>query len=159
MKKASRSEDSGKNDGRIMAIDLGEKRIGVALSDPTHILARSLTVIPRKSRNEDFRRIQHLVDEHHVLRLVVGLPTLLGGGEGQKAAWVRDYAEQLARTLSLEIVYWDESFTTVDAEKSLRLRGISKEKRRDRVDAVAAAFILQSYLDGLQSREFGQSIL
>jgi len=153
------TDGSGGSDetfGRIMALDLGEKRIGIALSDPSHILARSLAVIPRKSRSEDFHRIREFVEKHRVLRLVIGLPTLLAGGEGQKAAWVRDYADHLSRTLSIEIVFWDESFTTVDAEKSLRLRGISKGKRRERVDAVAAAFILQSYLDGLQSREFGQ---
>jgi putative Holliday junction resolvase len=79
--------------------------------------------------------------------LVIGLPLTLGGEEGQKAAWVRDYAADLGRHIDVPIVFWDESLTTVEAEASLRAQGRRGRKLKARVDAVAAALILQSYLD------------
>ena len=135
--------------GRILALDLGEKRIGVAVSDETRTIARSVATLTRRSRLEDFERIRELVDEHAASLLVVGLPLLASGEEGEKAAWVRDYASDLQRSLGLTIQFCDESFTTVKAEASLRERGIRGRRCRQRIDAVAAAFILQSYLDSL----------
>lgn len=132
---------------RILALDLGEKRLGVAVSDETRTVARSVTVFERSSRLADFERIRQVVDEYGVNLLIVGLPILVSGEEGDKAAWVRDYAGELERNLGVEIKFWDESYTTVQAEASLRERGIHGRRRRKRVDAVAAAFILQSYLD------------
>jgi putative Holliday junction resolvase len=130
-----------------MAIDLGDKRIGIALSDPTWMVASSHSVIKRSSRKSDFAKIEHIVLEQDVVRIIVGLPTLPSGEEGTRAAWARDYAADLANSTSIEVDVWDESLTTVDAEESLRNRGISRERYRDMLDAVAAAFILQSYLD------------
>jgi putative Holliday junction resolvase len=130
-----------------MALDLGEKRIGVAISDETRTIARSLAVLKRKSRKADFERIGRIVVEQGVSLLVVGLPVLNSGEEGQKAAWVRDYAGEMHQELALPVTFWDESYTTVQAEASLRERGIHGRRRRKRVDAAAAAFILQSYLD------------
>jgi putative Holliday junction resolvase len=132
-----------------MAIDLGDKRIGIALSDPTWMVASSHSVIKRSSRKSDFAKIEHIVLEQDVVRIIVGLPTLPSGEEGTRAAWARDYAADLANSTSIEVDVWDESLTTVDAEESLRNRGISRERYRDMLDAVAAAFILQSYLDYL----------
>ena len=133
--------------GRILALDLGEKRIGIAISDETRMIARSLEVMERRSRLADFERISQIVDEQGVSLLIVGLPLLASGEEGEKAAWVRDYTLDLQRNLGLAVHFWDESFTTVQAEASLRDRGVHGRHRRRRVDAVAAAFILQSYLD------------
>jgi putative Holliday junction resolvase len=133
--------------GRLMALDLGEKRIGVALSDQTHSFARAFSVFKRKSRIEDFERIRQIIDDKKVNLLIVGLPISASGVESVKAAWVRDYVADLENYISIEIELWDESFSTVDAEASLRSRGIKGRKRRERVDSVAAAFILQSYLD------------
>jgi putative Holliday junction resolvase len=133
--------------GRVLALDLGEKRIGLALSDEGRVLARSLAVLKRGSRLADFERISRIVDEQAVNLLVVGLPVLLSGQEGTKAAWVRDYAADLANRLGLALVFWDESFSTIAAERSLRERGKRGAKQRQWVDAVAAAMILQSYLD------------
>ena len=132
---------------RILALDLGEKRIGVAVSDETRTIARSLTVLKRKSRKADFERIGQIVGEQGVTLVVVGLPLLASGKEGEKASWVRDYSDELQRALALPIEFWDEGYTTVQAETSLRERGIRGKRRRQRVDAAAAAFILQSYLD------------
>jgi putative Holliday junction resolvase len=149
---ASAQEHSPTPGGRIIALDLGEKRIGVAISDEGRTLARSLTVLKRKSRLEDFERIGRLAGESSVALLLVGLPLLPSGEEGEKAAWVRDYSADLARHLALPVELWDESYTTVRAEASLRERGIHGKRRRQRVDAAAAAFILQSYLDAQATR-------
>jgi putative Holliday junction resolvase len=133
--------------GRVAALDLGEKRIGVALSDPTRTIAAAHAVLNRKSRAEDFARYARIIAEQRVTLLVVGLPITLGGEEGERAAWVRDYAADLARRVEVPIVFWDESLTTVEAEAALRAQGRRGKKLKERVDAVAAALILQSYLD------------
>ncbi len=130
-----------------MALDLGEKRIGVALSDPTRVIASAHSVLTRKSRLEDVARYAHLIAENNVTLLVMGLPITLGGREGERAAWVRDYAADLAERLPVPIVFWDESLSTVEAQAALRAQGRRGKKLRERVDAVAAAVILQSYLD------------
>ena len=133
--------------GRILALDLGEKRHGVAVCDPTRTIAQALTVIKRGSRKEDYARIGTLLGEQKANLLLIGLPITLGGKEGSKAAWVRDYAAELGETIDVPIEFWDEALTTVEAEASLKARGIRGKKKKQRVDAVAAAFILQNYLD------------
>lgn len=148
----------GKTVGRILALDLGEKRIGVALSDEGRLLARSYAVLRRGSRLADFEKISHIVDEQAVNLIVVGLPVLLSGEEGAKAAWVRDYANEMAQRLGLDLVFWDESFSTVEAERSLRARGKKGPRQRQWVDAVAAAMILQSFLDA-QRPDTGMGLL
>lgn len=132
---------------RILAIDLGDKRIGIALSDPTWTIAAGYGVINRSSRQSDFDKIGHIAQENSVFKIIVGLPTLPSGEEGTRAAWARDYASALARALGIQVKLWDETLTTVDAEASMRARGYSSKRRRENVDSVAAAFILQSYLD------------
>jgi putative holliday junction resolvase len=134
-------------DGRILALDLGEKRIGVAVSDETRTIARSHSVFKRTSRLADFEKIGRIIDEEGVTLVVVGLPVHLDGREGQKAAWVRDYTAALANHLNVTTDFWDEALTTVAAQESMRQRGQSRKKQRQWIDAVAAAFILQSYLD------------
>ncbi len=130
-----------------MAIDLGEKRIGIALSDESRIVAKAHTVLSRKSRKEDFRRYAAIIADQQIALLVMGLPIPLSGVEGQRAAWVRDYTADLARHIDIPIEFWDESFSTKQAETSLRVRDQRGKKFKQRLDAVAAAFILQDYLD------------
>ena len=134
--------------GKIMAIDLGEKRIGIALSDESRTIAKAHTILSRRSRKEDFRRYAEIIADQQVTLLVMGLPIPLSGIEGQRAAWVRDYTADLARHIDIPIEFWDESFSTKQAEASLRMRGQRGKKIKQRIDAVAAAFILQDYLDG-----------
>ena len=134
-------------EGRAMSLDLGEKRIGVALSDATWTIARSFAVLNRGSRLKDFERIGRIIDEHGVSLLIVGLPSLPSGSEGSMASWVRDYSADLSSHLEVEVRLWDESFSTFDAKASLRARGVKIKRRRGHVDAIAAAFILQSFLD------------
>jgi putative Holliday junction resolvase len=136
-----------KTRGRVMALDLGEKRIGVAVSDPTRTIASPYMVLNRKSRAADFARLARLIDEQQITLLVVGLPITLGGLEGERAAWVRDYAADLGSHIAIPIVFWDESLTTVAAEAALHAQGRRGKKVKERVDAVAAALILQAYLD------------
>lgn len=133
--------------GRVLALDLGEKRIGVAVSDATRTIATPLAVVKRTSRQADFAAIGRLLAEQQANLLVVGLPVMLDGREGEKAAWVRHYAADLQAQLGIPLAFTDEAFTTVQAENSLRDRGQTGRKIRQHVDAVAAALILQSYLD------------
>jgi putative holliday junction resolvase len=147
---AGRTSSSGRVErprGRVLALDLGEKRIGVAISDETRTIARSHSVFKRTSRLADFEKIGRIIDEEGVTLVVVGLPVHLDGREGQKAAWVRDYTAALANHLNVTTDFWDEALTTVNAQESMRQRGQSRKKQRQWIDAVAAAFILQSYLD------------
>lgn len=133
--------------GPVAALDLGEKRIGVALSDSTRTIASPHSVVRRASRAEDFGRFAALIETHRVSLIVIGLPITLDGQEGQRAAWVRDYAGDLGLHIDIPIEFWDESLTTVAATDALHTQGRRGRKLRDRVDAVAAALILQSYLD------------
>lgn len=130
-----------------MALDLGEKRIGVAISDEMRLIARSYAVVERTSRKADFAQFAQIVSAEGVEGLVVGLPVELDGAEGPLALWVRDYARALGRHLGLKVHFWDETFTSKQAGASMRARGIKARDQKDWIDAVAAAFILQDYLD------------
>jgi putative Holliday junction resolvase len=136
---------------RILALDVGERRVGVAISDPTGALARPLQVLERGSREKDFATIADLVAEHDVGLVVVGMPFSLDGTEGPQARRIASYAEGMADHLPIEVILWDERFTTAEAEEILRQSRSEKKRRRARssgeLDAIAAAVILQSYLD------------
>ena len=141
---------------RYLALDLGDRRIGVAISDTSGMLARPLEVFIRTSRVADFAHISDLIAQHEVGALVVGLPISMDGSEGRQAAWVRNYSAALAETLSIPLYLWDERLTTEEAIDIMRTQG--KKPTKDWIDAVAAAVILQSYLDNHaipQSGEWG----
>lgn len=139
--------------GRILALDLGEKRIGVALSDPLQMLARPLAVIQRKSRSEDFSAIGRLAAENQVTLVVCGYPLSLDGSEGPQGRRIRRYAERLAETLPVPVELWDETYSTVEAESVMQVsrKRMTPQERREWVDAVAAAIILRGYLDSLSA--------
>lgn len=132
---------------RIMALDMGEKRIGIAISDETQLLARSYEVLPRTSRKADFARLKEIACAEGIGFFVVGLPLTLDGAEGPLVPWIRDYAAALAEELQLPYAFWDETFTSQQASASMRARGTKARDQRSWIDAVAAAFILQDYLD------------
>jgi putative Holliday junction resolvase len=134
-----------------MALDVGERRIGVAVSDELGAIATPLTTVRRGQG--DLTAIGDLVREWHVSRLVVGLPTGLSGREGPQAALVRTFAAKLEETLApaVKLVYWDERLTTAIAERSLVATGTRRERRKEQIDAVAAAVLLQSYLDAVRA--------
>lgn len=131
--------------GRIMALDVGGKRTGVAVADELGIVATPIGYVTRGVG--DRAAFQELIDHWRVDALVVGLPTSLSGQEGPQAADVRTYANALAKDLSLPLDFWDERLTTTIAERALIAGGHRRNRRKERVDAVAAAIILQGYLD------------
>ena len=136
---------------RVLALDVGERRIGVAVSDPTGSLARPLRTLVRGSREEDVTAIAALVAAESAELVVVGRPLSLDGSEGPQARRIARYAEALAAHLPIPVVLWDERYTTTEAEEILRQSRGEKQRRRARaagdLDAIAAAVILQSYLD------------
>ncbi len=131
---------------RVLGLDVGSVRIGVALSDPLGLTAQPLTVIDvRKAPPED--RVRALCDEHEVQELVVGLPLRLDGSEGLAVQAVRKFVDKLKTKVSLPIELWDERLTTAQAERVMIGGGVRRKERRERIDQIAAALILQSYLD------------
>jgi putative Holliday junction resolvase len=139
---------------RLLGIDHGLKRIGVALSDPLGIIATPLTVLQATPKAEVLTRLAALVEEHAISKIVVGLPTDSEGHIGPQARTVLRWARQLAGTVSVPIVLWDESYSTADATATRRGKKHGRE-----LDAVAAAVILQSYLEARRStHEPGQPI-
>ncbi len=130
--------------GRALCLDVGERRIGVAVSDAEGWLASPLLVLERRGPERDFARIAALVTEHGAERVVVGLPRSLDGAIGPQARRVQRWTDRLRPHLSVPIVYWDEQFSTAEAQ---RLLAALPAHRRPGVDAAAAAVILQDYLN------------
>ena len=131
---------------RILGLDPGERRVGVALSDPTGTIASPHSVIDRRSV-ELADAVRMLCEENDVQRIVIGLPTGLSGVEGPSAKAARAMGNAVADATDLPVEYQDERFTTVTAEAALLEGGVRRSKRRDVRDKVAAAVILQTYLD------------
>lgn len=134
---------------RILALDYGSKRIGIALSDELGITARGLATINRKGRAQDIEKISRLVEEYGVEKLVIGYPLRLDGTEGIQCEKVSRYADILSSSLSIPVIKWDESLSTKEAETTLIEADIKPRKRRELVDKVAATIILQGYLNNL----------
>jgi putative Holliday junction resolvase len=130
-----------------MALDVGEKRIGIALSDPMKLIASPLTVIPGTEEKTTVGTILELTRQHQVERIVMGLPRSLSGGIGPQAQRVQQFGEELSRHTRIPVVYWDERLSTIAADKVMAAALIKRESRKARRDAIAAAFILQGYLD------------
>ncbi len=136
---------------RILALDPGSKRIGVALSDELGWTAQPLETYERRSVAEDVTHIQQLVRQHHVRRVVMGLPVRMDGRAGPEAESVRLFLETLERALDVPVIAWDERLTSKAAEKMLIDADVSRKKRKGAVDRIAAAILLQSYLQSLSS--------
>jgi len=132
---------------RVMGLDIGSVRIGVALSDETGFLASPYSVIQRRSTKEALRAIVSTVVETEAGLVVVGLPVSLDGQLHAQALSVQSFAEKLRLRLGVPLVYADETLSTVRAEELLRDQGVSPSRRRERIDSAAAAVILQDYLD------------
>ena len=134
---------------RAVGIDLGEKRIGVAISDSGGSLATPYEVVTRTgSRDEDHRRIKAIVEEVEAEIVVVGLPLSLDGTEGKAAQGARQEAEAIGQTISVPIELHDERLTTLEAERILKEQGLDAAERRNVVDKVAAAILLQAWMEG-----------
>lgn len=132
---------------RIMALDYGSKRIGVALSDPTGTIASPLEFIPAKPEDRFMDRLRQLIAEHQVRRIVLGMPRNMDGSYGPAAEAVRAFADRLRAAIDLPLVFWDERLTTAMANRFLIEGNMSRRRRKGKVDQTAAAILLQSYLD------------
>ena len=135
----------------ILGLDIGDARIGVAISDELGIAAHPLCTIARKNRKADLAALHALIMAHKVERVVIGLPLRLNGEVGIQAEKVKKFAAVLERTIDLPICFWDERFTTVEAEQILRHTKKRGKKRKQIIDQVAAVLILNGYLEELQN--------
>lgn len=138
--------------GRLLALDLGSVRVGVAVSDPLGLTASPSGWFPRRGPVKDVAAVRDLVVEHEAVGVVVGHPLRLTGEAGDTARESEAFAERLrAGGIDVPVILWDERLTTVQAERAMIEGGVRREKRRGAVDAVAAAILLQSYLDAAGS--------
>lgn len=139
---------AGRNPGkRILALDLSGRRIGLAVSDPLGIIAQGLPTLVRTRKAGDLAAVARVAAQYEVSRIVVGLPLLPSGEEGPEAAAARRFARELARHTGLPVILHDERFTTRQAERVLRAASVKPRRGEFAVDRLAAALILQSYLD------------
>ena len=136
--------------GRILALDVGGKRIGVAMSDPDRLIASGQPTITGKSQQQVFEHIRKLVHDYEVGEIVIGMPLTLRGEVGPQAEIVQAFSKGLAKFVSVPINHYDERLTSIAAERSLEEMGMKKHKRRDHVDELAAVLILQAYMDSLR---------
>ncbi|HXS97421.1 MAG TPA: Holliday junction resolvase RuvX [Candidatus Limnocylindrales bacterium] len=135
--------------GRILALDLGKKRIGLAISDPLGITAQGLPNLNRTNKRADFAELERLIEDREVRMILMGNPINMRGSEGRQSGWVREFAQELEQRTKLPVKLWDERLTSVEAGRVLRESGISIEKRAAAVDKLSAVILLQSYLDSL----------
>ena len=134
---------------RILALDLGKKRIGLAISDPLGITAQGLPNLVRARKRADFALLEQIVRERQVGLILMGNPINMRGDEGRQSGWVREFAQALEKRTGLPVKLWDERLTSVEANRVLRSSGISIQKRAAAVDRLSAVILLQSYLDSL----------
>ena len=137
---------------RIVGLDYGSKTVGVAMSDPLGITAQAVETIWRKDENKlrkTCARIEELISEYEVERIVLGLPKHMNNDLGERAEKALAFGEMVKRRTGLEVVMWDERLTTVEAERTLIENNIRRENRKQYIDKIAAVFILQGYLDSI----------
>ena len=138
---------------RCLALDVGDKTIGVAVSDLLGLTAQGLETIHRSSNKEDINHLKELMATYDVNDLVIGLPKNMNGTEGERCQLVRSFAKKVAKSCpNIQITFWDERLSTVAAEKSLIAADVSRRKRKKVIDKMAAVHILQGFLDGLKLR-------
>jgi len=133
--------------GRVLAIDLGTVRVGLALSDPLRITGQPMGRIARRALRSDLDALTSIIRDNDVALVVLGHPLLMSGIAGEKAQEAEAFAERLRAELPCPVVLWDERLTTVQAQRALIEGNVSRKNRREVVDAAAAALLLQSWLD------------
>jgi putative holliday junction resolvase len=139
---------------RIMGLDVGTKTVGVAISDELGIIAQPLTTVRRTNLKADLKALESLVTEHQVSKAIVGLPYNMNGSEGPRAEASRKFGAAIEEALAVPVEYWDERLTTVAAERALLEADVSRKDRRGVIDQVAAALILQTWLDSKRPRSY-----
>ena len=133
---------------RILGLDVGSKRIGLAISDPLGITAQGLETLQRQNKRSDFARLEQVIREHKVAAIVIGLPLRMVGGVGIQAEKMEAFAAEVRRRFRLPVHLWDERLTSAQANRLLRETDMSIKRRGEVVDQMAAVLILQSWMDG-----------
>ncbi len=136
---------------RALGLDIGSVRVGVAVSDPDGAVASALVVLDARELARDMRSLARIVEDYEVGQLVVGLPLTLSGDEGPQAAAVREVADRLAAALGLPLAFQDERNSSAEARRAMRAAGLSDREQRGSLDKVAAALLLQTWLDAEQA--------
>lgn len=133
--------------GRILALDVGRKRIGLAVSDELGITAQGLETLHRTRVRDDLAALKAIADTRNVTALLVGRPLHMSGSESRQSEYTKEFAERLQQHLGLPLIYWDERLTSAEAERMLREAGASLEQKKKAVDRLAAVLLLESYLE------------
>jgi putative holliday junction resolvase len=134
--------------GRILGLDVGARRIGMAVTDPLGITAQGLETLQRRNKRTDFEQLRRVIREYKVKEIVVGLPLRMSGAEGTQSEKMRAFAEELHKKFGLPVHLWDERLTSAEANRFLRETELSIEKRGKAVDRMAAVLILQGWMEG-----------
>jgi putative holliday junction resolvase len=133
--------------GRILGLDVGSRRIGLAISDPLGITAQGLQTLQRRNKRHDFAALERLIRDYGVCEIVVGLPLRMSGAEGIQSEKMQGFAEELRKRFQLPVHLWDERLTSAEANRLLRETELSIEKRAKAVDRMAAILILQGWME------------
>ncbi len=137
---------------RILGLDVGDKKIGVSLSDPTLLIAQGLTLYRRGSLEEDLKEFKRIVKEHEVGEIVIGLPRDLSGNIGARAKSVMGFADRVRESIDIPVNLWDERFSTNEAHRVFDMAEVRHKKRKPYLDIMASQIILQGYLDARSTR-------
>ena len=138
---------------RIMGLDYGSKTVGVAISDALHYTAQGIETIEIAQAGKlrkTFARLEQLIDEYEVDRVILGYPKNMNNTEGERCAATMEFKEKLEKRTGLPVILWDERQTTISAERVLQESGVRREHRKEYIDKIAAVFILQGYLDSIR---------
>ncbi len=137
--------------GRLLSIDFGKARIGLAISDPLGITAQPLEVVDAKIQRKALLEIKALVDKYRVEKIVIGLPLNMNGSEGPMVGSVREFASKLEESCSVKVIEIDERMTSLQAGKALDSASMRGKKKKKKIDSLSAQIILQTYMDSVQS--------
>jgi putative holliday junction resolvase len=138
--------------GRVLALDLGKKRIGLALSDELGITAQGLDTLEREGRRDDIEVLRRLTVEKNVTLILMGDPLHMSGEKSRQGDYTREFAKELEYKTGLPIRFWDERWSSREAERTLRGSGIAHDRRKPAIDKLSAVILLQSYLDSGEAR-------
>lgn len=144
--------------GRILALDVGKKRIGLAVSDELGLTAQGLATLQRKRIRDDLKQLAELAEKWNVGTLLIGNPLHMSGDESRQGEYTKEFAERLRTQTGLPVVFWDERLTSAEAERVLKLSGATLDQRRQSVDQMAAILLLDSYLQYRQGQTLSEDL-
>lgn len=147
MAESSQNPSGARSEGRVLGLDVGSKRIGIAVSDPLGITAQGLETLQRQNKRLDFEHLAKIIDQQQVVQIVVGYPLRMSGEEGAQAEKMQRFAQELRERFGLPVHLWDERLTSAEANRLLRETDMSIRRRGQVVDQMAAVLILQSWME------------